>query len=472
MLVQPAGSDLHPGPNGRVVDLRGIIRQRNAFPQDVQLDPVASRRNILQEQRSFSAGGEQNVTAAPATEIRHNTTGISLDLDDVEQVAAIELGGIEELIVRPIVEQHHRPPSPISTMGIRNHNVQVPIVVHVGELSSGSTQPAEIFAEFLVFLEAEGSLVQEQVDAVPGEDEKVALPVLIGIAAGGEDHVLDVQAGGGGVQAVKLAGPVIDPGQGLAFDWEKDEVRIQIVVEIIPDDGGHRGPGQIQTKRGSHILEAAIAVVLVDGADGRHGRASGRDRSLAPPKSQQVQVAVIIDIHQPSESGEGGTAAQARRGLPGEVTFAVVLEQDGSFTGSQPEVQVALVIHIGHVAQARGYSILGQHGPRRESALAIVPPDSHSALGTDSCKAQVQIPVPVHVSRRDSGKADGTAAPVPGSRTVRQIFDVGGENEAPHFSGLEALSAAGYPHQGSGSISLPRRILNLRCNSILSGRPS
>ena len=239
LLNGTAGLDLDAGADGRTVRPRLVVPRAHAH--QIDLDPMAAGGHVLDEQGGLACRGQQDVALAAAVEIGRHATGVARETDGAQQVAGIGGAGIEEAVVRPVVQQQHRPTRTVFAMGVRNQNIEVAVVVEIGELPSGPAQRAELSVKLRLFLEAEAAAVEQQMHAVLGEDQQIAAAVLVRVARGRAEHAFDVQPRRRRVEQVVLFCPVVHPGDRIAGRGKEDQVLVAVVVEVVVDD---RGDGQ------------------------------------------------------------------------------------------------------------------------------------------------------------------------------------------------------------------------------------
>ena len=123
-------------------------------------------------------------------------------------------------------------------MGVGDEDVQVAVVVDVGELPPCSAEPAVLCRELGIALEVPAAAIVIQRQFLAAEDEQVAIACLEWIARGDTDRAGQVQMRGLAVE------DTIPPhAEVLPADWRfrgRDDrhVNVAIVVEVV---GHHRG---------------------------------------------------------------------------------------------------------------------------------------------------------------------------------------------------------------------------------------
>ena len=307
-------------------------------------------------------------------------------------------------------------------MGVGDHQVQVAVVVQVGELPAGAAEGPQPGVEPRVGLEPQPAAIDEEPDPFLGEYQQIPIAVLVEVGGGGAQRALGVESRGRRVEEMVLPDAVVDPeDRRAAVAGEDRQVDVAIVVEIVVDDRRDGRLGQQQAEFLGHVGKRTVAAVDVNAAGGRLQFARRRHRSAAEPHRQQIQVAVAVEVDESRARGQRVVAGDFRRAARLETPLSVVQQQGVGACASQPEIHVAVVVHV---ADAGRDARLGKGRSRQEVAAAVVEPDRGSASFAAGGEDQVQIAVGVDVGRSDSRQAHRAAGPFPGdglrrSRLVR-----------------------------------------------------
>jgi hypothetical protein len=204
-----------------------------------------------------------------------------------------------------------------------------------------------------------------------------------------------------------------------------EQVHVAVVIEVAPGAvriGREAGHGIA----GGHAGEGVIGRAVVQKQQVVQRRISGEARRM---RHEQVQVAVVVDVHPGRRPGADILAFQSSRRDGGEFA-AVVSEYRGSARCVQVRIAVVVVVAPGDSDHWHG---AGKHGGRglREVAVSIVAEQpALLASGRTARQEQVEIAVTVEVDPRHAGGAVSRGGDPRGSR-LGEANGAGALRQAP-----------------------------------------
>ena len=317
---------------------------------------MAAGRRVFDQLRRLAGRRQEDIAPPVAGEIGDDATGVAVRPQRAQQVSRIDFGGVHEPVLRPAVDQQRGSAAAVGSGGIGQHQIQVAVVVQVGELAARAAQGPASRGESLVFFEAQVPLVLQQPEAFARKDDQVPVAVLVRIARHGATRVGHLQAGGRGVQQSMLAQAVIDPRDGLALGRQDDQVQVIIIVKIVVHQRRDRQALEVQPVRAGQVGKGAVAIAAQPLAD--RGARLGRqgDIALGRPHRQVVQIAVAVQVDQAGDGRQVVRTSQRRVVRFGKAPLAIVQQEAILARAAEPQVHVAVVVDV---AKARRDHLVG-----------------------------------------------------------------------------------------------------------------